>query len=124
MSPESMYMDVHDCPSPSGVHYLEGWGKLGSLLARRAKKGKEAGDQGWPRATPAASKRGVQLHLVDSQPRPSFTKFLWPPHGENAPQELELMALPSQSPLGNRARGCSLVPGLGMPQHFGMLRQH
>lgn len=36
--------------------------------ALQARERKEARDQGWPRATPAASKRGVQLHLVDSQP--------------------------------------------------------
>lgn len=31
-------------------------------------QGKAAGNQGRPRATPAAAKRGVQLHLVGSEP--------------------------------------------------------
>lgn len=60
-----------------------GEGQDPSLLGQ----GKAAGDQGWPRATPAAAKRGVQLHLVgsDAPPPPSVTTSLWLPHGDKVP---------------------------------------
>lgn len=70
-------------------------------------QGKAAGDQGWPRATPAA-KHGVQLHLVGSEtPTPSVTMSLWPLQG----METEEIG-PGDS---------SFTSGPGLLQHLGML---
>lgn len=53
-------------------------------------KNQAAGNQSWPRATPATAKRGVQLHLVGSEAPPSVTRSLWPPNRDKVPQELNL----------------------------------
>lgn len=97
-----------------------GEGQDPSLL----RQGKAAEDKGWPRATPAAAKCGVQLHLVGSEaPQVSPGPFghhtgtrclkswsLWPyllcHHKETEPGD------------------GSLVPGLRLLQHLGMLGQH
>lgn len=59
------------------LHMCAGEGRDPSLTGQ----GKAAGDQSWPRGTPAA-KHGVQLHLVGSEtPTPGVTMSLWPLQG-------------------------------------------
>lgn len=100
--------DVHACPSR--VHNLEGWGRPGSLLARA---GKSSRGPGLAQGHPSSSKTwGAAPPGGQQGPSPRVTRSFWPPHRDKVPQELEPMALPSLSPLGNRAEGRQPHPGV------------
>lgn len=63
LSPEHMYMTCMLV-----LHMYITWRSRESQGLSLPGWGKEAGEKVWPRAAPGASNRGVQLHLVDSQP--------------------------------------------------------
>lgn len=76
-------------------------------------QGKAAGDQGWPRATPAAAKCGVQLHLVGSEAPPPVPPRPFGYHTETRlPKSWSLWPCLPCHPLGNRSRRQQPHPGV------------
>lgn len=106
---------MHACPSC--VHYLEGWRRPGSLLARA---GKSSRREGWPRAAPEAAKRGAQLHLVGSETTPKRQQVPLATRQGQGALRAGACGLASLSPLGNRRRGQQPHPGFGLLQYLGM----
>lgn len=96
-----------------------GEGQDPSLLGQ----GKAAGDQGWPRATPAAAKRGVQLHLVGSDAPPPPQCHHIPLATTRRQGALRAGAYGPAFPVTTRKHpgDDSLNPGFGLLQHLEIL---